>query len=194
MNINVNKKFLFGLFLGIVICIAVSSTTAYAVAQLHASEVNYRSSNVSDALDTLYGRANQDVLNTVYPVGSIYISVSSANPSTFIGGEWEQIAQGRTLFGAGELNNITYTAGETIDAGLPDHAHYGYAAPHDVDNSASQGYPLKNRHVSYRTTDRGGTYYTTLQQSLASVYNPIYGNSETVQPNAYVVYMFRRTK
>ena len=59
------------------------------------------------------------LLNKIYPVGSIYLSISSTNPSTFLGGTWTQIAQGRTLFGAGSLNSITYTAGETKDAGLP---------------------------------------------------------------------------
>lgn len=43
----------------------------------------------------------RDVLDAMYPVGSIYMSVNATNPSTIIGGTWERIAQGRTLIGQG---------------------------------------------------------------------------------------------
>src|SRR5574344_77914 len=36
-----------------------------------------------------------------YPVGSIYISTSSTNPSSLYGGTWESYGQGRTLIGVG---------------------------------------------------------------------------------------------
>lgn len=38
-------------------------------------------------------------LDQVYPVGSIYISTNSTDPSAIIGGIWESFAQGRTLIG-----------------------------------------------------------------------------------------------
>ena len=34
-----------------------------------------------------------------YPVGSVYISVSSTNPGTLFGGTWQAFAQGRMLVG-----------------------------------------------------------------------------------------------
>ncbi|WP_099205660.1 phage baseplate protein [Scatolibacter rhodanostii] len=39
------------------------------------------------------------LLNLVYPVGAIYISITSTNPSTIIGGTWVAFAQGQTLVG-----------------------------------------------------------------------------------------------
>lgn len=33
----------------------------------------------------------KDIINIVYPVGSVYISFNSTSPKTLFGGEWEQI-------------------------------------------------------------------------------------------------------
>lgn len=49
------------------------------------------------------------ILDNIYPVGSVYMSMSSTNPETlFGGGTWAPV-QGRFLIGA----NSTYTAGST---------------------------------------------------------------------------------
>jgi hypothetical protein len=62
----------------------------------------------------------------MYPVGSIYMSVSSTSPATLFGGTWEQI-QDTFLLAAG----TTYTAGTTGGSSshilttdeLPSHTH-----------------------------------------------------------------------
>ena len=38
------------------------------------------------------------LLNTIFPIGSIYFTASAINPSTSIGGTWERYAQGKCLF------------------------------------------------------------------------------------------------
>lgn len=58
--------------------------------------------------DTFAGMTRQQWLNTVYPVGSIYMSVSATSPATLFGGTWESLG-GRFLIG----QNGTYTAGST---------------------------------------------------------------------------------
>lgn len=39
------------------------------------------------------------LLDIIYPVGSIYMSVSNVSPETFIGGVWKVYGSGRTLVG-----------------------------------------------------------------------------------------------
>ena len=61
------------------------------------------------------------LLDFIYPVGSIYMSVNSADPGELIGGTWERIKD-RFLLSAGD----TYAAGNTggsAKATLPSHTH-----------------------------------------------------------------------
>lgn len=67
-----------------------------------------------------------DLLNLVYPIGSIYMSVNNVSPATLFGGTWEQI-EDRFLLAAGS----SYSAGSTGGAAtvaltvnqLPSHNH-----------------------------------------------------------------------
>lgn len=52
-------------------------------------------------------------LDSIYPVGSVYISLTDTNPGTYLKGGWEQFAQGRTLVGVGEGSDGTNT--QTFD-------------------------------------------------------------------------------
>lgn len=70
-------------------------------------------------------------LDSVYPIGSVYISANGANPNDIIGGTWEEFATGRTLIGYDQsdddLTETGMTGGEkthvlTVDE-LPEHNH-----------------------------------------------------------------------
>ena len=56
-------------------------------------------------------------LDSIYPVGSVYISLTSTNPGTYLKGTWEQFAQGRTLVGVGSgsdgSNTRTFAVNDT---------------------------------------------------------------------------------
>lgn len=61
-----------------------------------------------------------------YPIGSIYISINSTNPSTLFGGTWEQIKD-RFLLACGSTYKNGTTGGEathklTIEE-MPNHTH-----------------------------------------------------------------------
>lgn len=67
-----------------------------------------------------------DIYNLIYPVGSIYMSVNQASPSTLFGGTWEQIKD-TFLLAAGDSYNLLATGGEanhTLNINeMPSHAH-----------------------------------------------------------------------
>lgn len=81
-----------------------------------------------DKIDAKFGNIGStgSFLNTVYPIGSIYMSVASTNPGTLFGGTWVQL-ENRFLLGAG----TSYTAGQTggsatktlTEANMPSHNH-----------------------------------------------------------------------
>ena len=52
-------------------------------------------------------------LDSIYPVGSVYISLTSTNPGSYLKGTWEQFAQGRTLVGVGSGSDGSNT--QTFD-------------------------------------------------------------------------------
>ena len=71
--------------------------------------------------------ANAANFDKIYPVGSIYMSVNSTNPSLLFGGTWE-LLKDRFLLGAGGTYGVGATGGEaehtlTI-AEMPAHRHY----------------------------------------------------------------------
>jgi len=56
----------------------------------------------------------RDVLDTVYPVGKIYISTTNIDPNSQFGGTWNPVGEGRVLVGQGG----GFTAGDS--GGAPD--------------------------------------------------------------------------
>ncbi len=75
--------------------------------------------------------ALDDILNLVYPVGAIYMSVSSTNPSNLFGGTWVSWGSGRVPVGVDtsdtDFSTVGKTGGEkthtlTVDE-MPSHKH-----------------------------------------------------------------------
>lgn len=82
-----------------------------------------------DGLKAVWSRVvtqTYDILQSAYPVGSIYMSMKPTSPASFIGGTWEQI-QGKFLLGADSTYAAGSTGGEathtlTVDE-MPSHRH-----------------------------------------------------------------------
>ena len=74
-------------------------------------------STATSSIDGLMSKTDKskldNIFKSIYPVGSIYMSVNSTNPSTLFGGTWTRIANGRTLIGVDENNGNFNSAKKT---------------------------------------------------------------------------------
>ena len=124
------------------------------------------------------------IINSIYPVGSIYLTVSNDNPATLLGlGTWQKVASGRVLQGA----DNDHAAGTTIAAGLPNiEGSFGGF------NTGLSGCYYSNNESTGQGWD--GYEYKVPKKiySDASRSSSVYGNSDTVQPPAFVVNIWQR--
>lgn len=146
---------------------------------------------VADDVDALETTVN-GILSSLHPIGSLYLSIDSTNPSTLFGGTWEQIAQGMCLVGVGtgtDVNNVS----KTFDLGNNDGE---YTHTLSIDEM-----PKHNHNIhTYQGTqnDRGnGTIRGIDHVSDTSNTGLIYdtGNDQAhnnVQPS-FAVYIWKRT-
>lgn len=97
----------------------VTSTDAEASAEIVGTSPNYKINlNLPKGEKGEQGESGSqgnvsELVNLIYPVGSIYMSVNSVNPSTlFAGTTWEQWGGGRVPVGIGNNGETNYTTAE----------------------------------------------------------------------------------
>lgn len=171
---------------------AVGSANAYS-REDHRHPLNVSASNplgmgaASPGTSGNYARADHvhplptalDLLNLVYPVGSIYMSVNSTSPGTLFGGTWVQIKDA-FLLSAGD----TYTAGNT-----------GGEAEHTltVDELPSHTHEVTAVHYVSGANDRQFTSGGNWQQQTYNSGATGSGNAHNNMPPYLVVYVWQRT-
>ncbi|WP_307978755.1 phage tail protein [uncultured Acidaminococcus sp.] len=156
-------------------------------------------------------RSVKDLIDILYPVGTLYTTTGSQNPnSMWAGTTWEKYAAGRVLIGSGSYveNNVTYTytagatGGEvkhqlTADE-MPSHSHSASCSTDGnhahtfylaVDGSPDNGKKGANTgHASTGTTSYAGNHSHTITISSTG------GNGSHENRQPYVVVNFwRRT-
>lgn len=123
------------------------------------------------------------ILNIIYPVGSIYISMNNISPSTFIGGEWEQI-QGRFLLSASDNYEIGAEGGEAevtlTKKQMPSHIHGLYTRT---------VYASGGNYFGISDLERSEEYNETSEIMGSAGGNEAHNN----MPPYLVVYMWKRT-
>lgn len=113
--------------------------------------------------------ANIPTLDSIYPVGSIYMSLNPTNPSQLFGGTWEQIKD-RFLLAAGTTYSAGGTGGEAAhkltaaESGVPAHAHGLNNHTHKID---SHGHGFNQPRVTGGggATISGGEHTNTTRMS-----------------------------
>lgn len=128
------------------------------------------------------------VLDTYFPVGSLYLTVGSENPNNTIGGTWVRFGNGRTLVGVDtsqtEFNTIEKTGGEkthklTLDE-LPEHQPEALLNTSDSNTSGSA--------LNWQVVDDGRFYGGDMFKSFG-------GDKSHNNLQPYItVYMWKRTK
>lgn len=140
---------------------------------------------VIDGSGWIYSRALSSlILEAVYPVGSIYMSVNSTSPATLFGGTWKAI-RGKFLLGA---YGNTYKAGSTggeaahtlTESEMPNHKHSIWFPNDGGEQSAEIGYP---------DTGSKNTYYAEASKTSGTGGGAAHNN----MPPYLAVYIWKRT-
>ena len=147
----------------------------------------------ADAVKTLIA----DALAEDHAKIKFWVSEDPTSPAALFGGTWEEIASDRVLMGASR----SHAAGTTVKAGLPNIAgslsetsNNGKASPFRGNKNAISSIgalavtEASSSYCGY-TGYEGSTYDISFDASRS---NPIYGRSNTVQPAAYYVHIWRR--
>lgn len=128
----------------------------------------------------------QALLEAIYPVGSIYIGTMSTCPMSALFGTWTLVSSGRVLQGS----DANHTAGTTIEAGLPNIEGDPWTGGDGTFNPSGAFYKVSDgSNIKQLYTN---VAYPHLKFD-ASRSSSIYGNSDTVQPPAYVVNIWQRS-
>lgn len=140
---------------------------------------------VLDGSGWIYSRALSTlILESVYPVGSIYMSVNSTSPATLFGGTWKAI-QGKFLLGAdGNAYKAGNTGGEAAhtltEREMPSHKHSIWFPNDGGEQSAEIGYP---------DTGSKNTYYAEASKTSGTGGGAAHNN----MPPYLAVYIWKRT-
>ena len=138
-------------------------------------------------VNTINSQLSSNVLSnlqSIYPVGSLYIGTTDTCPIANLFGTWEKVSQGRVLQGV----SGGQVAGNTVEAGLPNitgNAYFysglsganGAFAFHSHGGNAGSGAPAS------------GDFSFNASRS-SSIYKD---DCKTVQPPAYLVNIWKRT-
>ena len=217
------------IFVVVIVVFAMAITGVVSVSATNyiysSSEISYnndpaklKASNVQDAIDELYAHSRDfnELREMIYPVGSIYISVTDSTVEQVeerFGGTWEAFGTGKTLVGIDtsdsnfdtvEESNGSKTVTLSVD-NLPAHSH-SYTPSGTVSSSFSgnQGTTSTTGAHTHNVTssvnlvtNQRGTIYVTggtdrLQEGGATLTAQSAGNhSHTFTPSGSVTSTFK---
>lgn len=107
--------------------------------------IEYGGTGSSNA-DQVVQMLQSNLVDLLYPIGSIYTSTSNTSPNELFGGEWEPLKD-RFLFGAGGSYNVHDMGGEsshvlTVEE-MPSHTHTFSGSSTTSSSSGAHGHDIK---------------------------------------------------
>lgn len=147
----------------------------------------------ADAVKTLIA----DALAEDHAKIKFWVSEDPTSPAALFGGTWEQIASDRVLMGA----SSSHAAGTTVKAGLPNIAGSLSETSNNGKTSPFRGNKNAISSIGALAVTEASSPFCGFAGYEGSVYdisfdasrsNSIYGSSDTVQPAAYYVHIWRR--
>lgn len=140
---------------------------------------------LSRRLDEFAQRINDEVVLKVFPVGSIFFTLSEANPASYLGGQWERYAKGCSLVGVDPNDTDFAEVGRKI--GTKTVALTGeHNGPHTHNQNAHNHSQNSHSHVSselFHDVVGGGSIYTWLGRNTSSTVANPYGVSGATATN-----------
>lgn len=110
------------------------------------------------------------VRDAFFPVGAIYITYTSTNPGTSMGGTWTRIAQGRVLVGQGTSSADSYGDTRYFSSQTTGGSAYPLLTP----RAESAGYGLMNGSVGYANRPALSRSDTVTKPDLMPPYQVVY--------------------
>lgn len=115
-----------------------------------------------------------ELVDKIYPVGSIYLTVDSNNPMYKFGGSWVEFGKGRVLVGVNssdtDFNTVEKTGGEKTHklttSEIPSHTHTMTHTHSDTFAIASAG--AHSHRIGYDQDVSGGGLYASVHRSGTS--------------------------
>lgn len=149
---------------------AQDGTSAIEFEQGSIVEHRVTAGSLNDIVTTLVDEI-RNVPSIIYPIGSIYMSLNSTEPSILFGGTWERLEEGRVLIGS----NGNYPSGSVggefthtlVEEEIPSHAHTGTTTASAGNHSHTRGTMnitgqfVSTDHVLYPSEAKGAFYANT---------------------------------
>ena len=141
------------------------------------------------AVKTAVLKAKKEAILECRPVGSYFLTETEDDPNVLFGGRWQKLT-GRYVL---QCSDDNHKAGTTVEAGLPNITgflgdSYGPSGSFWEVSGAFRGRETGNRF--FRNEDNNPAPMNI--DFNASWSNPIYGKSDTVQPPARIVNVWKR--
>lgn len=144
------------------------------------------------AVKTAVLKAKKEAILECRPIGSYFITETEDDPNILFGGGWQKLT-GRYVL---QCSDDSHEAGTTVEAGLPNIKGsagnalqtFSWSSSTSAGNGAIAASPVKPDMAGTHGNGYGGVWI----DFDASKSNSIYGNSDTVQPPARIVNVWKR--